>query len=199
MEDFKLDNENRIIGGVCAGLANYLNTDVTFIRLITVALGVIHPVAWMFYFFVWIIAPEDSEEDNEDIDTLLYRSTKVVEATEDLFNAKLIQESYIGKIIYVKSEKSLYFLVSNDYKNNIKKCWKKMENIELKNIEFNTPIFVYLKGQKEETWGYISCGAVTDSDGNIWIKTGINLHHIDDLVPESKSYIINKLKENGDI
>lgn len=195
MEDFKLDNKNRIIGGVCAGLANYLNTDVTFIRLITVALGVIQPVAWMFYFFIWIIAPED----NEDINTLLYRSTTVVETTEDLFNTKLIQESYIGKIIYVKSEESLYLLVSNDYENNIKKCWKKIENMITKDITFKTPIFVYLKGQKEETLGYISNGAVIDSDGNIWIKTGVNLHHIDDLVPESRSYIINKLKENGDI
>ena len=68
-----------------------------------------------------------------------------------------------------------------------------------KNITFKTPIFVSLNGQKEETLGYISNGAVTDSDGNIWIKTGNNLHHIEDLVPESRSYILNKLKENGDI
>ena len=61
MEDFKLDNKNRIIGGICAGLANYLNTDVTFIRLITVALGVIQPVVWMFYCLVWLIAPEDND------------------------------------------------------------------------------------------------------------------------------------------
>lgn len=68
-----------------------------------------------------------------------------------------------------------------------------------KDITFKTSIFVSLNGQKDETLGYICSGAVTDSDGNIWIKTGNNLHHIDDLVPESKSYIINKLKENGDI
>ena len=68
-----------------------------------------------------------------------------------------------------------------------------------KDITFKTSIFVYLNGQKDETLGYICSGAVTDSDGNIWIKTGNNLHHIDNLVPESKIYIINKLKENGDI
>jgi len=136
---------------------------------------------------LWIISPED----NEDIDTLLYRGTTVVETTEDLFNAKLIKESHNGKIIYVKSEKSLYLLVSNDYENNIKKCWKKMENIETKNIEFNTPIFVSLKGKT----GCICNGIVTDSDGNIWVKTGDNLHHIDDLAPESKDYILKKLKQ----
>lgn len=187
MEDFKLDNENGIIGGVCAGFAKYLKVDVTFLRLLFTAIGVIHPCALLFYIFLWIISPED----NEDID-VLYRSTTVVETTEDLFNAKLIQESYIGKIIYVKSEKSLYLLVSNDYENNIKKCWKKMEKIETKDIEFNTPIFVSLKGQT----GCICNGIVTDSDGNIWVKTGDSLHHIDDLALESKNCILEKIKQN---
>jgi hypothetical protein len=31
-----------------------------------------------------------------------------------------------------------------------------MENIETKNIEFNTPIFVYLKGKKGEALSCIS-------------------------------------------
>lgn len=194
MKEFKLDNNNGIIGGVCAGLAKYFKFDVTFLRLLFISIGVIHPCAWIFYFLLWIISPED----NEDIDTLLCRSTTVVETTEDLFNTKLIQESYIGRIIYVNSEKSLYLLVSNDYKNNIKKCWEKMENIETKNIEFNTPIFVYLKGKKGEALSCISNGIITDSDGNIWIKMGDEgLYHIDDLAPESKDYILDKLKQEN--
>lgn len=188
MEEFKLDNNNGIIGGVCAGLAKYFKVDVTFLRLLFISIGVIHPCALLFYILLWIISPED----NEDIDALLYRSTTVVETTEDLFNTKLIQESYIGKIIYVKSEKSLYLLVSNDYENNIKKCWEKMEKIETKDIEFNTPIFVSLKGKT----GCICNGIVTDSDGNIWVKTGDSLHHIDDLSLESKNCILEKIKQN---
>lgn len=198
MEEFKLDNNNGIIGGVCAGLANYFKVDVTFLRLLFTSIAVIHPCAWLFYILLWVISPE-TPEDNEDIDdVLLYRSTTVVDTTEDLFNTKLIQESYIGKIIYVKSEKSLYLLVSNDYENNIIKCWKKMENIETKNIEFNTPIFVYLKGKKGEALSCISNGIITDSDGNIWVKMGDEgLYHIDDLAPESKDYILDKLKQEN--
>ena len=191
MEEFKLDNNNRIIGGVCSGLAKYFKVDVTFLRLLFISIGIIHPCAWLFYILLWVISPE-TPEDNEDIDVLLYRSTTDVETTEDLFNTKLIQESYIGKIIYVKSEESLYLLVSNDYENNIKKCWKKMEKIETKNIEFNTPIFVSLKGKT----GCICNGIVTDSYGNIWVKTGDSLHHIDDLVLESKNCILEKIKQN---
>lgn len=192
MEEFKLDNNNGIIGGVCAGLAKYFKVDVTFLRLLFISIGIIHPCAWLFYILLWVISPED----NEDIDTLLCRSTTVVETTEDLFNTKLIQESYIGKIIYVKSEKSLYSLVSNDYENNIKKCWEKMEKIETKNIEFNSPIFVYLNGKKGEALSCISSGIITDSDGNIWVKMGDEgLYHIDDLAPESKDYILDKLKQ----
>lgn len=191
MEDFKLDNNNGIIGGVCAGLSKYFKVDVTFLRLLFTAIAVIHPCAWLFYILLWIISPE-TPEDDDDINVLLYRSTTGVETTEDLFNTKLIQESYIGKIIYVKSEKSLYLLVSNDYENNIKKCWKKMEKIETKEIEFNTPIFVSLKGKT----GCICNGIVTDSDGNIWVKTGDSLHHIDDLALESKNCILEKIKQN---
>jgi phage shock protein PspC (stress-responsive transcriptional regulator) len=188
MEDFKLDNENRIIFGICAGLAKCLNTDVWFIRLLAIALAVIHPCIWLFYLFIWLVTPIEID----DIDEYTYRDITVVETVRDLFNEKIIKASYIGKMIYVISEETLYILVSNDYKEDIIKCWKKMEKIETKNIEFNTPIFVSLKGQT----GSICNGIVTDSDGNIWAKTGDSLHHIDDLALESKNCILEKIKQN---
>ena len=55
MGDFKIDNNDKIICGVCAGIAKYLNTDVWFIRLLALSLAVIHPCVWLFYFFVWMI------------------------------------------------------------------------------------------------------------------------------------------------
>lgn len=187
MEEFRIDNENKILFGVCAGLAKYFNTDVWFIRCIAISLAVIHPCVWMLYFFVWIFTPiEDSE----------YRYTTVVETIENLFEIKLIKSSYIGKIIYVKSEESLYLMTSNDYKNDIKKCWEKVGKIETKDVNFNTPIFVYLKEQNGESLGYICNGVVTDSDNNIWLKTGDSLRNINDLSSESKNYVLEKLKQD---
>jgi phage shock protein PspC (stress-responsive transcriptional regulator) len=192
MEDFKLDNENKIVFGICAGLAKYLNTDVWFIRLLALALAVIHPCVWLFYLFIWLVTPMDVDDVDEERELYTYRDITVVDTVKNLFNEKLIKASYIGKIIYVISDESLYFMVSDDYQNDIKQCWKKMEKIETKNIEFNTPIFVSLKGKT----GCICNGIVTDSDGNIWVKTGDSLHHIDDLALESKNYILEKIKQN---
>lgn len=192
MEDFKLDNENRIVFGICAGLAKYLNTDVWFIRLLAIALAVIHPCVWLFYLFIWLVTPIDVDDVDEERELYTYRNITVVDTNENLFNEKLIKASYIGKIIYVISDESLYFMVSDDYQNDIKQCWKKMEKIETKDIEFNTPIFVSLKGKT----GCICNGIVTDSDGNIWVKTGDSLHHIDDLALESKNCILEKIKQN---
>ena len=72
-----------------------------------------------------------------------------------------------------------------------------MGKIETKDINFNTPIFVYLKGQKGESLGYICNGVVTDSDNNIWLKTCDTLRHIDDLSFESKNYVLDKLKQES--
>ena len=193
MEEFRIDNENKILFGVCAGLAKYFNTNVWFIRCIAISLAVIHPCVWMFYFFVWIVTPIKETETGSNT----YRDITVVETIDNLFEIKLIQASYIGKMIYVKSEESLYLMTSNDYKNDIKKCWKKVGKIETKDINFNTPIFVYLKGQKCESLGYICNGVVTDSDNNIWLKTCDTLRHIDDLSSESKNYVLEKLKQES--
>lgn len=191
MDEFRLDNENKIFLGVCAGLAKYLDADVWFIRLLALALAIIHPCIWMFYFFVWLVTPKYETMD-EERELYEYRNITVVDTFEDLFNEKLIKASYIGKIIYVISDESLYFMVSDDYKNDIRQCWKKMEKIETKDVVFNTPIFVSLKCQT----GSICNGVVTDSDGNIWVKTGDSLHHIDDLALESKNCILEKIKQN---
>lgn len=56
---FYRDPENRILGGVCGGLAAYLDWDVTWVRILFVLLvifgvGFVIPV----YIVVWIVAPE---------------------------------------------------------------------------------------------------------------------------------------------
>jgi phage shock protein C len=54
-------NKDRMFGGVCGGLGEYLNMDPTIIRLIFVLLvifGVGAPV--LVYFIMLLIVPEDS-------------------------------------------------------------------------------------------------------------------------------------------
>ncbi|MEA4882700.1 MAG: PspC domain-containing protein [Clostridia bacterium] len=52
---------NRMLGGVCAGLAQYLGTDPTVIRLAWVALSIFtagFPGA-LLYIIAWIVIPEE--------------------------------------------------------------------------------------------------------------------------------------------
>lgn len=56
---FYRDSENKVLGGVAAGLAAYLGFDVTIVRLIFVLLA-ITIFGWLIpiYLLVWLIAPE---------------------------------------------------------------------------------------------------------------------------------------------
>ncbi len=49
-----------MIGGVCAGLADYFNLDVNLMRLLFVAVGLLTALLPMlvFYIVAWIIVPE---------------------------------------------------------------------------------------------------------------------------------------------
>ena len=55
---FYLNKEERMIGGVVAGIAAYLNVDVTIMRIIMVVLiAAVGPIALLAYLIVWAIAP----------------------------------------------------------------------------------------------------------------------------------------------
>jgi len=53
--------ENRMIAGVCAGLAEYMNLDVSVVRLLFVVIMLVTAVFPMglFYLIAWIIIPEE--------------------------------------------------------------------------------------------------------------------------------------------
>ncbi|MDE6682993.1 MAG: PspC domain-containing protein, partial [Muribaculaceae bacterium] len=52
------DSSNGMIGGVCAGLAEYLNVDVTWVRLLAVALCFVSLSTLAFaYIILWIVLP----------------------------------------------------------------------------------------------------------------------------------------------
>jgi len=50
-------NREKIVGGVCGGLANYFAMDPTVIRLIFVLLGLFGGPGVLLYIILWIIMP----------------------------------------------------------------------------------------------------------------------------------------------
>ena len=50
---------NRVLGGVCAGVANYLNMDPTLVRVLTVLLTLFTGVPVIVYLVLLFVVPEE--------------------------------------------------------------------------------------------------------------------------------------------
>jgi phage shock protein PspC (stress-responsive transcriptional regulator) len=85
------DGDNRMLGGVCSGIANYFDTDPLWIRLILVVLFFGFGSGLLLYIILWIIIPEakttaeklEMHGDPIDINTI---SQTVKEEAEQLKN-----------------------------------------------------------------------------------------------------------------
>lgn len=55
--------KERILGGVCGGIAEYLETDPTIVRLIAVLLILLAGSAIVAYLIAWIVVPEKPKEE----------------------------------------------------------------------------------------------------------------------------------------
>jgi phage shock protein C len=51
--------KDKIIGGVCGGIGNHLNTDPTIIRIIWVLGTLLYGIGLIAYLIFWIIIPEE--------------------------------------------------------------------------------------------------------------------------------------------
>lgn len=63
MNDKRLirSRENRMLFGVCAGIANYLNVDPVIVRLLAVLLTLWNGVGLLIYLVLALIMPQESE------------------------------------------------------------------------------------------------------------------------------------------
>ena len=59
------DEHRKVIGGVCAGLADYLNIDVSIIRVIFLASLVMKGVGFLPYIILWIVLPKKNHIFND--------------------------------------------------------------------------------------------------------------------------------------
>jgi phage shock protein PspC (stress-responsive transcriptional regulator) len=52
--------DGHILGGVAAGLARYLDLDVSLVRIVIVALGVLGGLGIPLYLAAWLLVPEEA-------------------------------------------------------------------------------------------------------------------------------------------
>lgn len=53
-------DKNKMIAGVCAGLADYFHIDPTIVRIIFVILALFHGSGVLIYIILWILVPAES-------------------------------------------------------------------------------------------------------------------------------------------
>lgn len=56
MKKFKLDRKNAMISGVCSGVANYFDIDVTLIRILT---AIFFSTTWFIYLITALVTEYD--------------------------------------------------------------------------------------------------------------------------------------------
>ncbi|MGZ4846758.1 MAG: PspC domain-containing protein [Halobacteriota archaeon] len=61
--------EGRMLGGVCGGIAKYLDIDPVIIRILWVVFTLFFGVGLLVYVVAWILIPEEGEEESVEIDT----------------------------------------------------------------------------------------------------------------------------------
>ncbi len=66
--------DQKMIGGVCSGLADYLDIDISLVRILFVAVGIISAFLPMvlFYIIAWIVIPAGVKvtmQEETDVET----------------------------------------------------------------------------------------------------------------------------------
>jgi phage shock protein PspC (stress-responsive transcriptional regulator) len=51
----------KVVGGVCAGFADYLNIELTLMRIIWLTVAIFTGVGFIAYVICWIVMPRDYE------------------------------------------------------------------------------------------------------------------------------------------
>ena len=60
------DTQHKVIGGVCAGLANYFDVDATLLRLLLAFLILFAGTGFWLYIILWIVMPAGRIETSSD-------------------------------------------------------------------------------------------------------------------------------------
>ena len=61
MKRLMLDRQNKKIAGVCAGIANYFEVDVTVIRILFLVGLICCSFGFWVYLIVWLVAPSSDK------------------------------------------------------------------------------------------------------------------------------------------
>ncbi|MFT3682480.1 MAG: PspC domain-containing protein [Ferruginibacter sp.] len=67
------DENNKVLGGVCAGIANYFNTDPVIIRVIFAVIGLAFGTGILAYIILWVAVPSTASTEIGGVRKKLFR------------------------------------------------------------------------------------------------------------------------------
>ena len=74
---FQRDTQHKVIGGVCARLANYFDIDATLLRLLLAFLILFAGTGFWLYIILWIVMPAGRIEPSSDgVETFVPETTQ---------------------------------------------------------------------------------------------------------------------------
>ncbi len=99
------DKQRASIGGVCAGLADYFNLDVTLIRAVFLVALFGFGTGFLLYIILWIVMPEKKmtigNDYNETVDYTVNEEGAAEPIKENLKKNKKQHDSVVGGLILV--------------------------------------------------------------------------------------------------
>jgi len=102
MNQLKRSKKNRIIAGVCGGIAEYFGVDPTLVRLIWVLITLAWGAGPLLYIVAWLIMPE--EKDGEEAEP-----SQNTEGLKVLLGGLLV---FLGVVLLVSAFVPFLFSVS---------------------------------------------------------------------------------------
>jgi phage shock protein C len=89
--------KNKMVGGVCGGLAEYLNMDPTIVRIIAGILCLVKGIGVLVYLIMCIVMPYD-EEDFSDDDMENLKSANINPEEDKKASSKAAESEKNGKL-----------------------------------------------------------------------------------------------------
>ena len=123
----------RMLGGVCGGLAEYFQIDVTLIRLITVVIAFAGGIGFFGYFIAWIIIPRDPAgqvnygpdyHQGRNVDNVVETVTSNIEEAARTLGEKARDFGEAARNGWEKSEKDQHINLQKDQPSDFHPEWR---------------------------------------------------------------------------
>ena len=85
--------KDKMIAGVCGGIAEYFDVDSTLVRLLTVIFVLLGGAGVVVYIIAWIIIPQKPEQVSDDkFDKREEPKEKIKKEAEEVVAEKIVEE-----------------------------------------------------------------------------------------------------------